>query len=71
MAEAKQCIAEVCHTSVLSNLILLANLIIFDIFIKVPHLRMFLLFKKTHILLFLMPHYEEKLENLIQVQTKS
>lgn len=48
MAEARQHISEVCHTSALSNLGLLAILIIFYILIQVPHLRIFL-FKKPHI----------------------
>lgn len=71
MAEARQHISEACHTSVLSNWVLLTNLIIFDILIKVPHLRIFFLFKTLIFNYFLMPHCEEKLENIIQLQTKS
>lgn len=71
MAEARQHISEVCYTSVLSNLVLLANRFISDILIKVPHLRIFLLFKNLIFSYFLMPCYEEKLENMIQLQTKS
>lgn len=70
MAEARQHISELCHTSVLSNLGLLAILIIFDILIQVPDLRIFL-FKNLVLNYVLMPHYEEELENIIQLQNKS
>lgn len=67
----RQHISEVCHTPVLSNLGLLANLITFHIFMKVPHLRIFFGVQKTHISLFLMPHYEEKIETQSKCKLKS